>query len=211
MIHYFLRRGELLNFVGVRERRDWTIESWTAAGTVEECLADYAGWHADVHTMIRHIETPYKWALMARDPMARWSLGRVTLLGDACHPMLPFLAQGANSAIEDGYILSRALEAHGMDVTAAFRTYDGRGANARPASSTDRPTTRNAFTTRCWEIRRRRRPMWNASGRRSSAGAIRLDVQIRRHCRPGVTSSSEIGPTKCEDNSRADNLGGMLK
>jgi len=125
VIHYFLRRGELLNFVGVRERRDWTIESWTAAGTVAECLADYAGWHADVHTMIRHIETPYKWALMAREPMARWCIGRVGLLGDACHPMLPFLAQGANSAIEDGMVLTNCLKAHGRDVPAALAAYEG--------------------------------------------------------------------------------------
>jgi len=124
VIHYFLRRGELFNFVGVRERADWTIESWTAAGTVDECLADYAGWHPDIHAMIRNIETPYKWALMARDPLPRWSVGRVTLLGDACHPMLPFLAQGANSAIEDGMVLTNCLKAHGRDVPAALAAYE---------------------------------------------------------------------------------------
>lgn len=124
VIHYFLRRGELFNFVGVRERADWTIESWTAAGTVEECLADYAGWHRDIHAMIRGIETPFKWALMARDPLPRWSVGRVTLLGDACHPMLPFLAQGANSAIEDGMVLTNCLKAHGRDVPAALAAYE---------------------------------------------------------------------------------------
>jgi salicylate hydroxylase len=124
VIHYFLRRGELFNFVGVRERRDWTVESWTAAGTVDECLADYAGWHPDIHAMIRGIETPFKWALMARDPMPRWSVGRVTLLGDACHPMLPFLAQGANSAIEDGMVLTNCLKAHGRDVPAALAAYE---------------------------------------------------------------------------------------
>ncbi|HJY75239.1 MAG TPA: FAD-dependent monooxygenase, partial [Burkholderiales bacterium] len=71
--------------------------------------ADFAGWHDDVHAFIRNISVPYKWALMVRAPMARWTGGRVSLLGDACHSMVPFLAQGANMAIEDGYILARAL------------------------------------------------------------------------------------------------------
>ncbi len=123
IVHYFVRRGEILNFVGVRERADWTVESWTAAGTVEECLADFEGWHDDIQTMIRNIGTPYKWALMGREPMARWCRGRVGLLGDACHPMLPFLAQGAVMAIEDGYVLAACLAA-GADVPAALRAYE---------------------------------------------------------------------------------------
>ncbi|HWK14632.1 MAG TPA: FAD-dependent monooxygenase [Rhizobiaceae bacterium] len=124
VIHYLLRRGELMNYVSVVERSDWQVESWSVAGTVEECLADYPGWHDDVHTMIRSIDTPYKWALMLRQPMADWSQGRVTLLGDACHPTLPFLAQGAAMAIEDGYVLGRALAANGGDHKAAFRRYE---------------------------------------------------------------------------------------
>lgn len=123
IVHYFVRRGEILNFVGVRERSDWTVESWTAAGTVEECLADFKGWHDDIQIMIRNIETPYKWALMGREPMARWCAGRVGLLGDACHPMLPFLAQGAVMAIEDGYVLAACLAA-GADVPAALAAYE---------------------------------------------------------------------------------------
>ncbi|MGV3654958.1 MAG: FAD-dependent monooxygenase, partial [Noviherbaspirillum sp.] len=95
VIHYPLHNGELMNFVGIVERDDWQVESWTQQGTHEECHADFAGWHEDVHELIRHIGVPFKWALMARDPLQRWSEGRVTLLGDACHPTLPFLAQGA--------------------------------------------------------------------------------------------------------------------
>jgi salicylate hydroxylase len=124
VVHYFVRCGELLNFVAVRERRDWTIESWTAAGTVGECLADFAGWHDDIQTMIRNIDVPYKWALMGREPMARWSVGRVGLLGDACHPMLPFLAQGAVMAIEDGYVLAACFAGHGDDVPAAWAAFE---------------------------------------------------------------------------------------
>jgi salicylate hydroxylase len=110
IVHYPLRRGELMNWVGVVERDDWTIESWSTRGTVEECATDYRGWHDDIQTMIASIETPYKWALMGRAPMDAWTVGRVTLLGDACHPTLPFLAQGAVMAIEDGYVLARALD-----------------------------------------------------------------------------------------------------
>jgi len=109
VIHYPLRRNELVNFVGVVERSDWAIESWTAAGTTEECLRDFANWNEDVHTLIRAIEVPYKWALMVREPLQQWGRGRVTLLGDACHPTLPFLAQGAAMAIEDGAMLARCL------------------------------------------------------------------------------------------------------
>ena len=124
VVHYPLRRGELLNFVGVVERGDWLIESWTAQGTRGECLADFAGWHEDVRALIEAIDTPFKWALMARSAMTHWSEGRVTLLGDACHATLPFLAQGAVMAIEDGFVLARALASHGEDHVTAFARYE---------------------------------------------------------------------------------------
>jgi salicylate hydroxylase len=109
---YPLRRGELLNFVGIVERDDWKGESWTDAGSREECAADFEGWHPDIHEIIRNIDMPYKWALIGRDPLPKWTSGRVTLLGDACHPTLPFLAQGANMALEDGLVLARCLETY---------------------------------------------------------------------------------------------------
>ena len=122
-VHYPVRRGELLNFVGVVERYDWQIESWSAQGTSGECLHDFKGWHHDVQTIIASVATPYKWALVGREPMAQWSIGRVTLLGDACHPALPFLAQGAVMAIEDAYVLARAVEMFG-ECTLAFARYE---------------------------------------------------------------------------------------
>ena len=122
VIHYFLRRGELLNFVGIVERGDWQVESWSTQGTHAECAADFEGWHETVQIMIRNIATPFKWALMGRDPLKRWSVGRVSLLGDACHPTLPFLAQGAVMAIEDGMVLARCLEAY-EDVKVALNRY----------------------------------------------------------------------------------------
>jgi len=123
VVHYPVHGGERMNFVGIVERGDWRVESWTAQGTAAECAADFRGWHPDVHGMIGNIDAPFKWALMGRPPMARWTTGRVTLLGDACHPALPMLAQGAVMAIEDGFILARALAAHD-DVATALARYE---------------------------------------------------------------------------------------
>jgi len=124
VIQYPLRGGELFNFVGAVERPAWEAESWSERGTHAECLADFKGWHSDVHTLIGATETPYKWVLKVRDPMSSWTKGHVTLLGDACHPTLPFLAQGAAMAIEDGYILARALEKYSDDLATAFARYE---------------------------------------------------------------------------------------
>ncbi len=110
VIHYPIRRGELINFTSVIERHDWKVESWSSAGTNQEYHDDYPGWHADVHAYIEAIPQPFKWALISRPPMKEWVKGRVALLGDACHSTLPFLAQGAVMAIEDSFILARAFE-----------------------------------------------------------------------------------------------------
>jgi salicylate hydroxylase len=124
VVTYPLRRGALMNFVGIVERDDWQVESWTMPGSTAEMAGDFPGWHADVQAMIQGIAQPYKWALLARDPLPRWSEGRVTLLGDACHPTLPMLAQGAVQAIEDGFILARAVTAQARDLAAAFARYE---------------------------------------------------------------------------------------
>jgi salicylate hydroxylase len=124
IVHYPVHRGETMNFVGVVERDDWRVESWTTRGTGAECHADFKGWHDDIHLMIENIAVPFKWALMGRAPMQDWTIGRATLLGDACHPTLPFLAQGAVMALEDGFILARALDAHADDPGEALRRYE---------------------------------------------------------------------------------------
>jgi len=124
VIHYPLRANRLMNFVTAVERSDWQLESWSQQGTTEECLADFVGWHEDVQTLIRAVKVPYKWALMVRDPLEQWGKGPVTLLGDAAHPTLPFLAQGAAMAVEDGYILARALASVTSDPTDALRRYE---------------------------------------------------------------------------------------
>jgi len=122
-VHYQLRNGALMNFVGAIERNDWQVESWNTPGTVAECLHDFDGWNETLRSLIHALPTPYKWALHVREPMEAWSKGRITLLGDACHATLPFLAQGANHAIEDGLVLARALHAF-ADVETALRRYE---------------------------------------------------------------------------------------
>ena len=126
VVHYPLHGGKVMNFVGVVERDDWRVESWSVRGTHDEALSNFAGWHEDVRTLIRNIGTPYKWALMGRAPMTQWSQGNVTLLGDACHPTLPFMAQGAVMAIEDGMILARALDEVAGIPAALLRYEDAR-------------------------------------------------------------------------------------
>jgi salicylate hydroxylase len=123
-VHYPLRAGKLLNVVGLRERTDWTVEGWNVRGTTEEMLNDFRGWHADLHALFRNIDVPYKWALALRPTMNVWSRGRCTLLGDACHPMVPFLAQGAVMALEDGFVLARCLEKYPGDHDTAFARYE---------------------------------------------------------------------------------------
>jgi salicylate hydroxylase len=113
VITYPLRGGELLNFVGFGDRDDWKVESWNTPGTKEECAADFRNWHPLVHEIIQKVDQPYKWALVGRAPLETWVDGRVALMGDASHPTLPFLAQGAIMAIEDGFVLARCLDASG--------------------------------------------------------------------------------------------------
>lgn len=124
VLHYPVRRGELMNFISIVERDDWQVESWIVEGNREELAADFRAWHADVHTFIDAIEVPYKWALLARGPMQLWSDRRITLLGDACHPTLPFLGQGAVMAIEDAYIVAACLAQYPGDPERAFARYE---------------------------------------------------------------------------------------
>lgn len=123
VIHYPIHAGELVGFTGIVAKDGWRRESWTETGSVEECLQDFAGWHGDVHALIRQLNQPLRWAMMVREPLTAWTNGCVTLLGDAAHPTLPFLAQGACMAIEDGCVVARALAEEKGDVAAAWKTY----------------------------------------------------------------------------------------
>ena len=106
---YPLRGEELINVVCHYDDDSYRHESWIAECSREEVLERYAGWHESLLRLFAAADTWYKWALYDRDPIPRWTRGRVTLLGDAAHPMLPYLGQGACQAIEDGAVLATAL------------------------------------------------------------------------------------------------------
>lgn len=110
-----VRSGRLLNYVGFVPTRDETVESWSAVGDRDELAASFAGWDPRVVGLLEKVETCFWWGLYDRKPLAAWTKGRLVLLGDAAHAMLPHLGQGANQAIEDGVALAVLLE--GKDPT----------------------------------------------------------------------------------------------
>ena len=124
-VHYFVRGANLVNFVAIVEQNSWTRESWIQPASVSDVLTAFAGWHPQVLAILGAVEEVFIWGLFEHPPMPRWSAGRVTLLGDACHAMLPFLAQGAAQAIEDGAALAACLaKIGGQAIPAALRLYE---------------------------------------------------------------------------------------
>jgi salicylate hydroxylase len=124
VVCYYLRAGSLLNFVGIVETDEVSDESWTLKMPWEQLKADFAGWHPTIQTIIDNADKDkcYRWSLHNRPPVRDWSTKRVTLLGDSAHPTLPYLAQGAVMAIEDGAVLARALNME-SDIAAALQLY----------------------------------------------------------------------------------------
>jgi len=124
-VHYYIKNGEFVNCVCVVEKNGWEIESWTEPGDYDELKADFKGWNEEIQTLIDHADqnSLHKWALHDRAPMKRWGKGRTTLLGDACHPTLPFLAQGAAMSIEDGAVLAACLKGN-QEVPVALKNYE---------------------------------------------------------------------------------------
>ncbi len=132
-VHYFVSGARFLNFVAVTEEESWTRESWTDPGSHDDAHRAFEGWHSQVHEIIDAVDQIYKWALFDRDPLPAWSKGRITLLGDACHAMLPYMAQGAVQSIEDGATLAVCLQASGREaVPEALARYE---ALRRPRTS----------------------------------------------------------------------------
>jgi len=123
VVMYYLRGGSLANVVAVEERSDWTEESWTLEGDPKDLKRRFKEWHPQVDSVLDRIETTHVWALFDRQPLQRWSDGRAILLGDACHPTLPFMAQGACMAIEDAGVLAQCLSSH-SDRTKALARYE---------------------------------------------------------------------------------------
>jgi salicylate hydroxylase len=161
VVCYYLRGGALLNFVGQVETEEISEESWTAKFPWERLKADFAGWHENIQTVIDRTnkDSCFRWSLYYRPPIATWSTRRATLLGDAVHATLPYLAQGACMAIEDAAVLTRAL--HSTEAMAdALQLYErnriertsrivkGSGANRTLFHMRDQEKLRRAFAGR---------------------------------------------------------------
>jgi len=123
-VRYPVRHGALINYVAFAKQSAWAPEGWSQGGSVEEARAVLEGFHEEVHAILA--ATPggrcHKWGLFSREPLPAWTSGRVALLGDAAHPMLPWFGQGAASSIEDAVLLGRAAQAS-ASVAEAFRRY----------------------------------------------------------------------------------------
>ena len=124
VVHYPVRRGELVNIVAHFDSDAWTGESWTHECDVAEVMTTYAAWNPALTRLYPLSQRWYKWALYDRDPLEHWSKGRATLLGDSAHAMLPYLGQGAGMAIEDGCVLAAMIGRHGEDLDTALSAYE---------------------------------------------------------------------------------------
>ena len=122
-VSYYVRKGELINFVAVEERKDWTEESWNVKGELARLRETFSAWDRPIQVLLEACAESFLWGLFERAPLPCWSDGRAVLLGDACHPMLPFIAQGAAMAIEDGFVLARQL-ARTDDIKQALQLYE---------------------------------------------------------------------------------------
>jgi salicylate hydroxylase len=124
-VAYPVRNGELVSVAATAPAPGWRLESWTAQGRTEELIAEYAGWNGQIAGLLASLSAVGQWALHDRDEIGSWSRPNITLAGDAAHPMLPFLAQGANQAIEDAIVLATVLGSADDDTVAdALRRYE---------------------------------------------------------------------------------------
>ena len=142
VICYPIRRGEIMNIFAGRVSETWVEEAWAVPSSREEMLGAYAGWNGALLGMFREVEHVYKWGIFDRDPLPSWIRGGVALLGDAAHPMMPTLAQGAAITMEDGYAFARILARHDGDPAAALPAYD---AERRPRASRVQLQARRQF------------------------------------------------------------------
>ena len=142
VICYPIRAGEVMNIFAGRVWEDWVDESWSVPSTSQEMIAAYAGWNDALLEVFSKVGQCYKWGIYDRDPLPRWTHGAVTLLGDAAHPMMPTLAQGAAISMEDGYAVARHLAGGADDLRAALEAYD---AERRPRASRVQLQARQQF------------------------------------------------------------------
>ncbi|WP_268884583.1 FAD-dependent monooxygenase [Alicyclobacillus suci] len=134
VVTYYVKGGKGVNIVAVKETDEWVKESWVEPSSTEELLAAFEGWHSDLIQLFERTSKTqvFKWGLYDRDPMAQWSRRTTTLLGDAAHPMLPYLSQGAAMAIEDAYVLAEAIEYFEGNLERALEAYES---ERRPRTS----------------------------------------------------------------------------
>ena len=145
VVSYFIGRNRShLNLVCISPEDSWETESWTEQGTKDDLYSRFEGWSPEFLSLLGRVEEPiFRWALYDREPLEQWGIGTTTLLGDACHPMLPFMAQGSCQAIEDAIVLARCLsDANTKDVASALRRYEdarqGRTAQVQTSSVMNR-------------------------------------------------------------------------
>ncbi|HEY6513477.1 MAG TPA: FAD-dependent monooxygenase, partial [Burkholderiaceae bacterium] len=132
-VHYPISGGKLVNVVAIVPAGAWRLESWTADGEIADLRAEFDGWDERVQQLIVSASSTKRWALYDRNPLERWSVGRIGLLGDAAHAMLPFFGQGAAQAIEDAFVLAACLQ--GADRASAPRALQRYDAIRRPRAS----------------------------------------------------------------------------
>jgi salicylate hydroxylase len=124
-VHYPISVGRLINIVAIAPAGDWRSESWTADSEISDLAREFEQWDRRVHQLIDSATETKRWALFDRAPLERWTAGRITLLGDAAHAMLPFLAQGAAQCVEDAVTLADCLKSAESDtVEAALKRYE---------------------------------------------------------------------------------------
>lgn len=123
IVQYYIAAGKTFNWIGISRSEQPARESWLAEGRIEDALAEYSGWHGTIRTIIAATPRVLRQALYDREPLPDWRIGRVVLLGDAAHPMMPFYAQGAAQSIEDAYVLAGCLAATPDAPVAALERY----------------------------------------------------------------------------------------
>ncbi len=153
VIYFVTAARDEIYFTTSQPEPEFQVESWSQTGDVGELRAAFADFHADVRAVLGVCPSVHKWAIFERAPLARWTEGSVTLMGDACHPMTPYMAQGAANALEDAVVLARCLADGGTeDIQAAFQKFE---AARKPRTSEIQATShRNEF------MRKKTDPDW---------------------------------------------------
>ena len=189
-------------------RTRWTGESWTDKGDVATALAEYEGWHPQVRAILTAVDETYIWALFDRPPLERWSVGRTTLLGDACHPMLPFMAQGAAQAIEDGATLTACLaRTSRADIPMALHRYEQLRLPRASRVQAGSATNKTRFHLADGPEQEERDAADGDRINRLVENGDRLDLRTRRHQARTVGTASHAGRAAVDDQISSGDIG----